>query len=218
MRNSTTVSYTYDATNQLLTDGSNTLTFDAAGNRTNGSNTTTTGNQLHTDGTWTYTYDNEGNETYKVKSGGENWTYTYDNKNDVTQADHRASVGGAIDLTATYVYDALGNRIEKDVTQSGTTTVTKSIRDWVSCNPAIDESAQLEQALYSAANHFTLVVDCPVRIHTGAAALRSIAVPDGVTVQFQGAGEFLAVSNGPPALTIANPAQVSFFDWNLNYL
>jgi hypothetical protein len=101
----------------------------------------------------------------------------------------------------------------------GTTTVTKSIRAWVSCNETIDESVQLEQALLSAANNaFTLLVDCPVRFHTGTAALTSIAVPDGVTISFEGAGEFLIVSNGPPALTVAHPAQVSFFNWNVTYL
>ena len=110
------------------------------------------------------------------------------------------------------------NHASVNIAAAGTTTGSKSIGAWVSCNPAIDESAQVEQAIYAAANHFTLVVDCPVRFHTGAAALRSISVPDGVTIQFQGAGEFLIVGSGPPALTIANPAQVSFVDWNLNFL
>jgi hypothetical protein len=101
----------------------------------------------------------------------------------------------------------------------GTPTLTKSIRAWVSCNETIDESGQLDQALLSAANNaFTLVIDCPVRFHTGAAAAHSIAVPDGVTLSFQGAGEFLTVSNGPPALTIAHPSEVTFLDWNLTYL
>jgi hypothetical protein len=101
----------------------------------------------------------------------------------------------------------------------GTPTVTKSIRAWVSCSETIDESLQLEQALLSAANNaFTLLVDCPVRFHTGTAATRSIAVPDGVTIAFQGAGEFLVVSSGPPALTVAHPADVTFFDGNVTYL
>jgi hypothetical protein len=100
----------------------------------------------------------------------------------------------------------------------GTPVVTKSIRGWVSCDDTIDESAQLEQAIVSAANDaFTLIVDCPVRFHTGTASTRSIPIPDGVTMSFQGAGELLTVSNGPPALTIANPSQVTFIDWNLTY-
>ncbi len=100
----------------------------------------------------------------------------------------------------------------------GTPTITKSIRGWVSCSETIDESGQLEQALLSAANNaFTLVIDCPVRFHTGTASTRSIAVPDGVTLSFQGAGELLTVSNGPPALTVAHPSEVTFLDWNLTY-
>jgi len=114
----------------------------------------------------------------------------------------------------------LGARTSANVTiVGGSPTVTKSIRAWVSCNETIDESLQLEQALLSAANGaFTLIIDCPVRFHTGTAATRSIAVPDGVTIAFQGAGEFLIVSSGPPALTVAHPAEVSFFDWNVTYL
>jgi len=101
----------------------------------------------------------------------------------------------------------------------GTPVVTKSIRQWVSCDETIDESSQVEQALLLAANHaFTLIIDCPVRLHTGTASERSIAVPDGVTIAFQGAGEFLAVGNGPPALTVAHPSEVTFLDWNYTYL
>jgi len=101
----------------------------------------------------------------------------------------------------------------------GTPTATKSIRAWVSCNETIDESLQLEQALLSAANNaFTLLIDCPVRFHSGTAALHSIAVPDGVTISFSGAGEFLIVSGGPPALTVAHPATGAFFNWNVTFL
>jgi hypothetical protein len=114
----------------------------------------------------------------------------------------------------------LGTRTSADVNiVGGTPTVTKSIRAWVSCSETIDESGQLEQALLSAANNaFKLIVDCPVRFHTGAASLKSIAVPDGVTISFEGAGEFLIVSNGPPALTVAHPTEVTFVDWNVTYL
>jgi len=97
--------------------------------------------------------------------------------------------------------------------------VTTSIKKWVTCDETIDESTQLQVALEAAANNaFVLLIDCPVRFHTGAAAASSIAVPDGVTISFSGAGEFLIVSNGPPALTVAHPAMVSFFDWNVTFL
>jgi hypothetical protein len=119
----------------------------------------------------------------------------------------------------------LGTRTSAYVNITGGTAavtkpaVTKSIRAWVSCSESIDESGQLEQALLSAANNaFTLIVDCPVRFHTGAASRTSIAVPDGVTISFEGAGEFLIVSNGPPALTVAHPTEVTFVDWNVTFL
>ncbi len=94
--------------------------------------------------------------------------------------------------------------------------VSKSIRGWVSCNESIDESTQLEVAIAAAANNaFILLIDCPVRFHTGAASTRSIPVPDGVTISFSGAGEFLIADSGPAALMVANPARVTFLDWNV---
>ena len=110
-----------------------------------------------------------------------------------------------------------------NIVGGASSTSTKSIRDFVSCDEEVDESAQLEQALLSAANNaFTLVIDCPVRFHTGTEARRSIAVPEGVTLSFQGAGEFLVADNGVPALTIADPEQkpsdANFLDWNITDL
>lgn len=105
--------------------------------------------------------------------------------------------------------------------EGGTTKTepTKPISDWVSCSETIDESAQLAAALQAAANNaFILLVNCPVRLHTGTAATKSIAVPAGVTIKFEGAGEFLGVTNGPPALTVAEPTEVTFLNWNYTYL
>jgi hypothetical protein len=97
--------------------------------------------------------------------------------------------------------------------------VKKSISAWVTCDPKIDESTQLEVAIAAASNNaFDLVIDCPVRFHTGTAWNSSIPVPDGVTISFSGAGEFLIVDGGPPALAVAHPALVSFFDWNITAL
>jgi hypothetical protein len=89
----------------------------------------------------------------------------------------------------------------------------------VTCDASIDESTQLEVAIDAAANNaFILLIDCPVRFHTGSASTRSIPIPDGVTISFSGAGEFLIVDGGPPALTVAHPALVSFFDWSVTGL
>lgn len=97
--------------------------------------------------------------------------------------------------------------------------VVKSIKQWVTCSETIDESNQLAAAIEAAGNNaFELLVDCPVRFHTGTANASSITVPDGVTIQFTGAGEFLTVGGGPPALAIAHPQKVTFIDYNQTYL
>jgi RHS repeat-associated protein len=135
--NVNTVSF-YDATNQLTADGTTTtVTYDAAGNRNNGSYNQQPGNLLQSDGTWTYAYDYEGNETSKTIPGtGEQWTYGYDHRNHLTSVSHKPTTAGAVDLTVTYVYDALGNRIEQDVWKPATgTVVTKFALDgWKTAN------------------------------------------------------------------------------------
>src|SRR5262249_50764961 len=130
-KNGTTTNYTYDVANQLLTDGTNTLTYDGTGNRTNGSNTTGTGNQLTSDGTWTYTYDAEGNLTKKTKGlSAETWVFAYDNANELTSAvkyDKDPGNGGVLQLQATYKYDVFGNRIEQSVDPDGAGPLTAGI-------------------------------------------------------------------------------------------
>jgi hypothetical protein len=89
--------YTYDADNQLLADGTTTVTYDATGNRDNGGNTPGSANQLSSDGTWNYTYNDEGDLTKKSKgASAETWTYGYDNKNELTWAEDRATDGGTL--------------------------------------------------------------------------------------------------------------------------
>jgi RHS repeat-associated protein len=120
----------------MLTYGTQTFSYDATGNRTMTGYTTTTDNELKTDGTYSYTYDDEGNEITKTKiSTGDYWTYGYDNKNELTSAVEKTS-GGTLELSVNYVYDALGNRIEEDVTPytsgvAGATTATRfAYDDW----------------------------------------------------------------------------------------
>ncbi len=97
--------------------------------------------------------------------------------------------------------------------------MVKSIKQWVSCNETIDETNQVAAALAAAANNaFVLNVDCPVRFHTGAAANQSISVPDGVTLQFTGSGEFLTGDGGPPALSVDHLELVTFIDYNQSYV
>jgi len=125
--NGSTTSYSYDAVNELTADGATGYTFDLNGNRTGGSYTTGTANQLTSDGTWTYSYDNEGNLTKKSKgTSAETWYYGYDNLNHLTSVKQEQSDGGTLQMQATYVYDALANRVEKDVwTSTGGLTTTR---------------------------------------------------------------------------------------------
>jgi RHS repeat-associated protein len=95
------------------------------GNRNSSGYTTGSENEMTNDGTWTYSYDGEGNLTKKSKgTNAETWTYGYDNDNHMVWAKDSATDGGAATTLATYVYDALGNRIEKDV-WTGSTAVTR---------------------------------------------------------------------------------------------
>ncbi|MFO0969473.1 MAG: RHS repeat-associated core domain-containing protein [Gemmataceae bacterium] len=92
--------------------------------------TVTTNNQYSTDGTWNYTYNNEGAITQKTNiSTGELWLYTWDHNNRLIKAEHKASSGGAVDIRVEFVYDALGNRVERsydaDGDGSGSATIEK---------------------------------------------------------------------------------------------
>jgi RHS repeat-associated protein len=130
--NGSTTSYSYDAASELTAGGSTNYSYDLNGNRTMTGYTTGADNQITSDGTWTYSYDNNGNLIKKTKgSNAETWTYGYDNQNRMIWAKDSATDGGTVTTLATYVYDALGNRIEEDVwTQSsGSTTVTRFAYD-----------------------------------------------------------------------------------------
>jgi RHS repeat-associated protein len=123
-----TMTYHYDATDQLLNDGTSSYSYDKNGNRTMSGYVTSTGNQLTNDGTWTYTYDSEGNTTSKTKGTGSSqvtWTYSYDNANELTGAVETGSTGTLAQLT--YSYDAEGDRVQQQVwtSTSGTMTTTR---------------------------------------------------------------------------------------------
>jgi RHS repeat-associated protein len=124
-RNGSTVSYSYDAVNQLTNDGTTRYSYDLAGNRNMTGYQTTTGNEMTNDGVYTYTFDAEGNVTKKSKgASADTWTFSYNNANQVTGVQDRSSDGGTLLMQATYTYDANGNRLESDVWTSATNTVT----------------------------------------------------------------------------------------------
>jgi RHS repeat-associated protein len=116
-----TTTYAYDADSETSRLARIDYTYDPNGNRIGGNNVVGPDNQLLSDGTWDYTYDADGNLIEKVglahgPDHGITWTYTYNNRNQMTTA-----VGvqnGTTLASVTYVYDALGDRIEEDVTGS----------------------------------------------------------------------------------------------------
>src|SRR5207244_11528131 len=63
-------------------------------------------------------------------ASAETWVYTYDVANELVGVTKANTDGGIPTVRATYVYDALGDRIEKDVWISGSgTTVTRFAYD-----------------------------------------------------------------------------------------
>jgi RHS repeat-associated protein len=121
----TPTTYSYDKTNQLTNDSQVAYTYDLNGNRTMAGYGTRGNNELTSDPTYgTYLYDAEGNMTGRTnKSTGEVWSFGYDNMDHMISAKDVSSTGTTL-MLATYVYDVFGNRIEKDVWQTGGSTTT----------------------------------------------------------------------------------------------
>ncbi len=126
-------SYTYDSLNRLTeainplpTNPLESLTYDEVGNRIdsnqNGASTFNDANQLEQDGNFTYTYDNNGNLTQKADTGLMSTFYEYDAENKLIRV-------ASMDKTVNYKYDGLGRRVEKEVTDTGVTTIIQYIYD-----------------------------------------------------------------------------------------
>jgi RHS repeat-associated protein len=122
--NGVTKTYTYDVNDQLLSDGTNTYSYDPNGNRTMPGYQTGADNRLLTDGIWDYSYDNEGNVIQKTKiTTGETWTYAYNSVNLLTSAEQRDSSNTLLQRID-YTYDAFGQRLSQTVFDAGTNTTT----------------------------------------------------------------------------------------------
>ena len=62
-------------------------------------------------------------------------------------------------------------------------------------------------------NAFTLIVDCPVLLHSGLAVDLGIFIDNGTTVQFTGNGIFYVDNMFHPAFVIANSSQIALLGW-----
>ena len=92
----------------------------------------------------------------------------------------------------------------------------RSIKEWVSCSGTTDESDGAIKAFAAAANDaFTLIVDCPVRLHSGLAIDRAIFIDNHTTVKFTGSGQFIVDNLFHPAFVLANSTNVTLLDWNV---
>jgi hypothetical protein len=93
---------------------------------------------------------------------------------------------------------------------------SKSIREWVSCTGTSDDTSGAIKAFAAAkSNAFTLVVDCPVFLHSGLAIDRGIFIDSNTTVTFSGAGKFIVDNMFHPAFVIANSSNITLTDWNV---
>jgi hypothetical protein len=97
-------------------------------------------------------------------------------------------------------------------------TERKSISQWVSCKETQDDSEGAIRA-FAAARHnaFTLVVDCPVFIHSGLDIARVIYIDDGTSVEMSGAGKFIVDDVMHPAFVFANSSGITLTNWNVEY-
>ncbi len=112
----------YDAQNQLIVAGNTGYQYDPAGNRTGGGYQVGKDNEMTADPNWTYSYDAVGDLTGKTaKDGSVSWVYAYNNVNQFVSATEKDQNGTVI-ASESYVYDALGDRFQIQVTQGGTTT------------------------------------------------------------------------------------------------
>ena len=92
----------------------------------------------------------------------------------------------------------------------------KSIGSFVSCSGAGDDTAGVTKAFAAARKGaFTLVVDCPVRLHSGVIVDHSIFIDDGTSVEFTGNGKFIVDNLFHPAFVIADSSNITLTGWNV---
>ncbi|MEM9701811.1 MAG: RHS repeat-associated core domain-containing protein, partial [Planctomycetota bacterium] len=128
-----TADFGYDDTDQLLTTDNTvladeTFSYDLAGNRTMTGYSTGDANRLTADGLFTYEHDLEGHRTKRTTTAsGDYQELAWDHGGRLTEIAFRA-VGGALQKSVAYDYDAWGRRIGKAVDTDGDGTVDRGER------------------------------------------------------------------------------------------
>jgi RHS repeat-associated protein len=120
--------FSYDAANEVTSDSVKSYTWDSAGVSTNSgfSQGSNVGDQLASGAGWNLSWDAEGNLTSAtLASTNAVWAYSYDNADHLTRAVYTPTPGGGATLSVSYYYDALGRKVERDVTTGGSTTVQR---------------------------------------------------------------------------------------------
>ena len=94
----------------------------------------------------------------------------------------------------------------------------RSVHEWVTGDGKHDDAAGVAQAFAAARNRaFTLVVDCPVRIHIGTDIARPIFIDNGTSVEFTSQGLFVVDNVMLPAFVIANSSAIRLLNWSIQY-
>ncbi|HLW25818.1 MAG TPA: hypothetical protein VKT22_15795 [Steroidobacteraceae bacterium] len=116
---------------------------------------------------------------------------------------------------------SLGAVATASIVLTGSTSLSanaRSIRAWTSCDGTSDDAAGVARAFTAARDGaFSLLVDCPVRIHTGSDIARPIFIDNGTTVQFSAAGKFILDNSLIPAFVIADSTDINLEGWNIEY-
>ena len=129
-----------------------------------------------------------------------------------------ATGSGGTSGTATKVGSTTASSIAGGSLAKAPPTVEKSIAGWVNCDATADATDGVARAL-AAARHsaFTLVVDCPLRLHFGDDITRSLFIDSGTNVTFTGSGKFTVDNVFIPAFVIANSDDIVLTNWNVEY-
>ena len=144
-----TTSYSYDPLGELTQAGTQSYSFNAAGDANSTGDSSTTGNELTTfvdpvtGDTLDYTYDDAGNVTSKTDTTASiAWTYGYDNANHLISAVETTTGGSPTTLQSiTYEYDPFGNLVEeKELLGAGTATLEYAVDGW---NPSKSDAMGL---------------------------------------------------------------------------